>query len=108
MTYAEIQKILREFMRNTPCTHCHTKYKARDIFVVAFVGMKGLFIIHCAPCRIESIVVATMRREKRKGKQGLRVETNLLTPDIGITLDEALDLKNKIRNFKGDLKELFS
>lgn len=104
MTFAEIQKIIRTFIRKNPCPQCKKPLLAKNILVASLLDRHACLFLHCCNCQFDTVADMTIRYERK----GVTVSSTVYIPKKEITFDEVLDVKNQLKYFTGDMRNLFN
>lgn len=101
--------LIRYLMTRIGCTVCKTRYRPRDIHILAHQGERWLMAMECHECRTLGLVLAVLQ----KGEvQPVMTE---LTPEEKaefremppLDADDVLDVHQFLRDFNGDFVRLF-
>lgn len=104
MNFAELQKLVQYLQQFIPCPWCKTRLQTRGIQVLATVPDSGLLMTQCFQCRMTSFmkVYFTYRGKNKEKYINICIEK-----DDSVSANDIIDIHTALKNFKGDLRELF-
>jgi len=83
---------------------CETKYKKKDINIVATTQIEGLFDLRCNKCKSSTIVNVMLTPENQIGETKIQKSRK----HKKISQNDVLDLKNFLAHFDGNFKKIFT
>ena len=103
MSFKLLKEIIAAFKQKSSCPFCKSKFSDESIFVLAtnmtpptcVGGGNGLFFVVCPKCTAHSFVMMEITNPNNQN-QGVSISTN-----------EVLDMHNFLKEWQGDVKELF-
>lgn len=112
MSFKLLKQVIALLRQKAACPECRSRFTDDSIFVLSTTAHAdsksclGLFFVVCPKCLNTSFVLTevTPHSEKLTDKD-IRMETKSAGPEI--THNDVLDMHNFLKNWKGDLKELF-
>ncbi|MGQ9493854.1 MAG: hypothetical protein ACUVR2_08840 [Anaerolineae bacterium] len=103
--------IIRYVVAHTQCSGCGRRYKPSDVQIHERRGDVWLASVTCSACGLQGLIMAAIRsREAQELSKLLEAESDEwaeLSNVAPITADEVLDFHRFLRDFDGDIKELF-
>lgn len=113
MSFKMLRFIVGHLRKNNRCPFCSSQFIDESIFILATafdganLSCSALFFIICPKCFAQAFVMVEANNVSadRLKKENIRVHTKPTTRSI--SSDEILDMHNFLKNWKGDLKELF-
>lgn len=97
MNYEDLKAILRHLKDMMKCTKCDTRFRDKNITILATIPAEGLFQLYCQKCNHSMLVNIAIPAEG---------EGHTISKE-SITANEILDMRNFLKNFNGDFKKLF-
>jgi hypothetical protein len=102
---------VRQLIANVKCVVCSQEYGENDVFIMGRQDDVWMLMVSCAHCQTQGIILAMVKEEE----QVEEIITDL-TPEESekiegwpsIDIDDVLDIHRFLRDFDGDLHELFS
>jgi len=101
MNIFELENAIKHICDNYPCPKCKTKYKAKNIKIIASNENEALLEIGCKKCKETSIVSTIFTSHLEINENPQRDHRNISKNDI-------LDIKNFLTRFDGNFKKLFT
>ena len=107
MSFKLLKNIINYLRRKSACPYCKTQLQEDTIFVIAAAvdplngKMNALFFVVCSnqECMAPALLfVEALRKD-------IRVTSTPMKK--GVTINEILDMHNFLKDWKGDIKELF-
>lgn len=112
MPFKLLKQIISHLIKQYRCQFCSKIFTEDAVLVLASAPLSenthsGLFMLMCPQCNAEAVVmVETTNVTEALKKEFIRVHTKIASKDK-ISIDEILDMHNFLKNWKGDLKELW-
>jgi hypothetical protein len=109
MNFHDLRIIIGQIKQSIHCPKCKGKYIDEDLEIIGNLGDEHTFVhASCMKCNAESIINVAIHFEEKSA-----VLPNLAklgsAPRMGnITINEVLDMRNFLKDFKGDFETLFS
>ena len=105
MSYKLLKFVISHLKKKSRCPFCRAAIDDDAIFVLATsaaneVQSQGLFFIICPSCAAHAFVMVEVNKEQ------IRVTTKPTTAEI--STNDILDMHNFLKQWQGDVKELFS
>ena len=112
MNFKELKIIIKQIQTSIPCPECNKCYTDEDIEIIGHLGMDQTFFhAFCEECELESIVNVTLQHENCDHDH-LSMLPELFDGRLHnftkVDMNSALDMKNFLKDFKGDFKSLFN
>lgn len=112
MPFKLLKQVVAHLLEKSKCPFCEIGFGEETIFSLASSfsaengSFAGLFLLLCPKCHASafSLVEATNVTDRIK-KEEIRISTR--TTPTGISVDEILDMHNFLKNWEGNLEELF-
>lgn len=110
MSFKLLKKIISHLRKKEVCPYCKNSFPEDLVFVLATAGdpisgtAHGLFFIVCEPCHAAAFAYVEVSRVTAR-KESIRVQTKPASSTI--STDEILDMHNFLKDWKGDVAELF-
>ena len=101
MNINQLKSALKHAQKDSPCSHCKTKYKLENIDFIASTNNEVLFDMFCPKCSISAIVSVSFTPENEINEQSTRRHRKISRNDI-------LDVKNFLNHFDGNFKKIFT
>lgn len=95
------------FKKKLKCNQCNKSISNREINIDAINNNKVLFRCECSNCQNQFFAEVSILNEpikKHRQHQGLKLKAK---KQPTITSNDILDVKNFLKSFKGDFKEIF-
>lgn len=111
MPFELLKEIIAHLKRTEPCPECGTRLTSETIHVLLTgmapngKGCHGFFFVVCPACGDAAFVLVEMNPRHAMNKEFFHLQKRPAGPHI--TLNEVLDIKNFLKNWKGDVRELF-
>lgn len=109
MPYKLLKQIVSFLRKQVKCPNCKSGYDENGIFVIASSppsGNKvsnGIFLVACPKCASQSFVL--IEASQAHEKDVINMQTAKISQRISV--NEVLDMHNFLKDWSGDLKELF-
>jgi len=105
MNCAELSSIIRYIKEVFPCSMCKKPFNSKEIITLATLPNECLLATICGKCNANTILsVVVMPAVSQKTERKIMVRT---ANAQNISTNEILDIKNFLKSFKGDFKEIF-
>ena len=110
MSFKLLKEIIAAFRKKSSCPFCESKFNDDSIFVLATnMGgpgghSNGLFFVVCPKCSAQAFVMMKVTNHNDPSQESLEFETKSAED---ISVDEVLDMHNFLKEWHGDVKELF-
>lgn len=112
MPFKLLKQVTAHLLEKSLCPFCTTRFNEETIFVLASSfsaengSFAGLFLLVCPKCHASafSLAEASNITDKIK-KEEIRISTK--TTPKGISTNEILDMHNFLKNWQGNMEELF-
>lgn len=114
MSFKLLKNIISYLRRKSLCPYCKTQLQEDTIFVIAAAvepvngQMNALFFVVCPnpKCMAPAMLfVEALPKDLKTAKQNIRITSTPMQK--GVTINEILDMHNFLKDWKGDIKELF-
>lgn len=105
MSFKLLKEVIAAFRKRSICPFCKGKFGDESIFVLAtnLAGVggphNGLFFVVCPTCNATAFVMMELRDD-----ESIKFETKSAN---GISTNDVLDMHNFLKEWRGDVKELF-
>lgn len=106
MNFTELKNIILYIQAFVKCPSCQGKLSFDGIHVLATLQDIGFLMIRCFNCHISSVMQFTMRRNPKNNENeflDVKIQKN---PTV--TTNDVIDVYLRLKNFQGDIKELFT
>lgn len=109
MSFKLLKHIIANLKKRSVCRTCGSRFIDDSIFVLATNltpnSASALFFIICQKCFSQAFMFTELRNlSTPRTMEDIYIETKEAN---GITIDEILDMRNFLKTWRGDLKELF-
>ena len=104
------EAFLRRLLSTIKCSVCGRHYEAKNVNVLGHQGELWFISVFCPACGTHGLVAAVV-------KEGTPTEviTDLTEEELAkfaqgeaVGIDDVLDIHNLLRDFKGDISQLFT
>lgn len=99
MNFVQLKNAVKHIVENSTCPTCDSKYKTKNINVIASTASEGLLETKCPKCDCSTIVTISMAKEIDIVSSERR--------HAKISENDVLDMKNFLNKFDGDFKKIF-
>lgn len=113
MSFLLLKQVISYLRKTSRCPGCQAKYTEDDVFVLAtndnpdLAVHYGLFAVECLKCESASLVMIEARDTHECKIEFKTVENFDCQDGSSISINEVLDMRNFLKQWKGDVKELF-
>lgn len=111
MNYKILKDLIAIFKKKLRCNKCNDSISNRSIHIESIINNKVMLRCECKKCSNVVFAEVSLVKEVKKntnalnrGHQGLKLKAKKIKK---ITPDDILDVKNFLKSFKGDFKEIF-
>ena len=108
MNFHDLRIIVGQIKKSIACPKCKATYHDEDIEVIGNLSEEhSFFHAACGECNSESVINVTL--EYPEHDHALTLPKLGSAPRLGnISVNDVLDMRNFLKSFKGDFKELLS
>jgi hypothetical protein len=99
MNLDEIKSVYEHLLKTCKCPECDSKYKEKNIELIATTKTEGLLDMECPKCKLGVWVTVV---------SGTKLNIELNREHGGISKNDILDIKNSLNRFDGDFKKIFN
>lgn len=106
MNFTKLKDIILYIQAFVGCPSCKGKLSQNGIHVIATLPDFGLLAIQCFHCHLSSVMQFTMRRNPKNNENeflDVKIQKNST-----VTTNDVIDVYLRLKNFQGDIKELFT
>ncbi|RLC80381.1 MAG: hypothetical protein DRI61_05900 [Chloroflexi bacterium] len=103
---SQYYKLLRKLVSQLRCPICRTRYRSKDIEILAHHNEVWLINVHCTNCGAEGVIFAVVNEDERQFGELTPVEIRKFKRMPPISADEVLETYQFLQEFNGDLVEL--
>jgi len=93
-----LKQIVAQFKKSSECPYCKSRFKEDDVSVLASTGHTCILFVCCTACNANAFVTVELFPDE------IRMH---IMPGEEISTNEILDMKNFLKSWQGDLKDLF-
>ncbi|MBW1673948.1 MAG: hypothetical protein JRJ45_09960 [Deltaproteobacteria bacterium] len=103
------EKLVRKLVTSMKCDSCGQHYEVCDVDVLGHRGDMWFLKINCSTCHTQCLVAAVVKKSKMPGAVTDHVESDIdEVVEAPLTADDVLDMHNLLKDFDGDLSQLFA
>jgi hypothetical protein len=102
--------LIKRLMASIKCDVCGQRYEVDNIDILGHQEDLWFLSVFCPACYARCLVAAVIRKDRVP-----EVTTDLTSAELGkfgsvakVTTDDVLDMHNFLKDFDGDLSQLFS
>jgi predicted nucleic-acid-binding Zn-ribbon protein len=115
MSFKLLKQVISHLKKTSKCPYCGSGFSEDFLYILATGvtqgpdGGHGLFFVMCPKCHAHAFVfVEVTMITARLKKEHIRIHTKPAPMPSGqIDVNEILDMHNFLKNWEGDMKELF-
>ncbi|MBI2638810.1 hypothetical protein HYW83_04445 [Candidatus Peregrinibacteria bacterium] len=115
MSFKLLKQVISHLKKTSKCSYCGSGFSEDFLFVLATGlnpspdGGHALFFVMCPQCHAHAFVfVEVTMITARLKKEHIRIQTKLAPmPSEKIEMNEILDMHNFLKDWQGDVHELF-
>jgi hypothetical protein len=108
MNFRVLKEIIVTLKEKIKCEACGKRFSNKEINIVDTEEQKATLKCNCSKCNMQTIIDISLVNQEEladmRDHQGLQVRAETMNT---ISDDDILDVKNFLKNFKGDFKTLF-
>ena len=110
MNFTDLADIIAYIEVFVPCRGCKKKYTPNNIIVIASMPMECLLAAQCPGCDVQALLNVIFTDESSPDEaKGSRKSIDVRTKGSArISSNDVLDIKNFLKSFEGDFREIFS
>lgn len=116
MSFKLLKQVIAHLRKTSKCPSCGSEFSEDFLYVLATGANPGpegghaLFFVMCRKCSVHAFVfVEVTSITARLKKEHIRIQTKTAPAGAmaGIDVNEVLDMHNFLKDWQGDVKELF-
>lgn len=108
MNFKVLKNIIAIFKKKLRCKECKSSISNKNIFVKSVTSEKVLLRCTCQKCgtilHADIAVMQGLESTPARQHRGLQLKAK---KNKKVTTDDVLDIKNFLKSFKGDFKDIF-
>ncbi|MDD4351489.1 MAG: hypothetical protein PHU71_00700 [Candidatus Gracilibacteria bacterium] len=111
MDFNALRAIIKNIRSQVTCPHCENSYANEDLSVVSAIDNRCVLLAQCNHCSTPILITAAIN-EPLKGSNKARIVTEKrlleeVRDEEVITPDDVLKIHELLKDYKGDLEQLF-
>lgn len=99
------ESFLKRLISTLKCSICGRHYEARNVHILGQQGELWFISVFCSNCGTRGFIAAVIREDNAELNQE---ELAKFAHSEPIGIDDILDIHNQLKDFSGDIFELFS